>query len=82
MCLFQIINKRTFAGLHAIDPQIREISVAEISAFLEPSAAGSATAEPAGLLDSAALGTDTLRHGRWDYRVANGSRRVDGQHGI
>ena len=54
---FQIINKLTFAGLDAICPRIRIISVAEISAFLVPSTAGSATAGCAGLPDDAALGT-------------------------
>ena len=59
MRLFPITNRPTFAGLHAIDPQIAEISVAEIPTLLEPGAAGSAAAEPARLLDSATSGTDS-----------------------
>ena len=46
----------TCTSLNAFGPCVIEICVNDISAFLEPSSAASATAEFTGFLDSAALG--------------------------
>ena len=47
----------TFACLYALDPRMIKVSVAGVSAALEPSTAASATTESAGFLGIAALGT-------------------------
>ena len=45
----------TFAGLHAFRPPVINVSVADSSAVLEPSASRSATTDSAGFLERAAL---------------------------
>ena len=60
MYLHTIGLELTFAGLHAFRPPVINISVADSSAVLEPSAARSATADSAGFLERAALWTRHL----------------------
>ena len=55
MHLHAIGLELTFAGLHAFRPPVSNISVADSSAVLEPSAARSATTDSAGFLECAAL---------------------------
>ena len=55
MHLHAIGLELTFAGLHAFRPPVINISVADSSAVLEPSAARSATTDSAGFLERAAL---------------------------
>ena len=45
----------TFAGLHAFRPRVINISVANSSTVLEPTAARSATTDSAGFMERAAL---------------------------
>ena len=68
----------TFACLHAIDPRMSKLRVADIPALLEPSTAASTTAELAGALDATALGAygadsrcEEGRRGRWCLHVVS-----------
>ena len=55
MHLHAIGPRLTYTGIHALRPTVINISVADSSAVLEPSAARSATTGSAGFLERAAL---------------------------
>ena len=76
--LYSISDALTFAGLHAINPRMSKLRVADIPTFLEPSTAPSTTAELAGALDATALGAygadsrcEEGRRGRWCLHVVS-----------
>ena len=52
-----IVLTATFADIIALSPRVLKLRVARIAALLEPRTTGSATAEFAGFLGGAALGT-------------------------
>ena len=56
MHLHVISPELTFAGLHALEPPVIHVPVADASAVLKPRAARSATTGSAGLFERTAFG--------------------------
>ena len=54
-CLYVVSLKLTFAGIHAFEPPVHNVSVPASSAVLVPSTAGSATTGSARFFERAAL---------------------------